>query len=231
MAQIATPTPTPTYAPLIEPPGRAIECRHGYSIERVDPKTYQAPDGSSHVVRTELLARHILIPFHFNNGAWCVEARFVTESTPGASNSSWQGQVYMTESSIGADDVFDLVQLDFSGFQALFTAAPANRSDPPDRSIAHTCTSPCRGGTLQTEHMTVWPRYLKLPTIYVYGSHTLPGGDLPTIIETKVLWEVPSKMGDSPGAHFGGMLGELREDLEEDVADRVMEWISSLFGG
>ena len=170
-----TATPTPTYAALRAAPGRAIDCRFGVSKTATsNTEPYTDPNGAVHNVRSEIKAVWILTDLHFHKWEWCVEGRFITESTPGADGMTWGGKLYETTASITAADVLDFLTFDLSAFYALYNAVAPDRSQPPSTPAkTYTCSAPCKGGTLQTNHIYVDSRHIKTKAIYVYGTHDL----------------------------------------------------------
>ena len=104
--------------------------------------------------------------------------------------------LHLTEASITADDVVDLLSLDLSGFFALYEPVEPDRRSEPNRRQGDLCIQPCMGGTAQTRHMIVHPRHIKTRALYVYGSHQVNIDGTTHTRPTDAMWEVYVKASD-----------------------------------
>ena len=107
---------------------------------------------------------------------FCYEARIYNESEPGATASSWRGDVYKGEIAILDTDVTALLDLDWDGFIQILPWTVPERDDDPESSAREECFN-CMGGGIQTVAFNVDTKFAKRPTIHVFGEHTFALGD------------------------------------------------------
>ena len=192
-----TPTPTPPtveYAPLVEPPGRAYACR-GFPWSLVHREDHLGPRMISVDGRHEAQAELYSTRLWYDQNQHCIEARFISESTPGADRIEWSGKQYKTERvpnleglSLGNLDPADIVVL-----IDRYEDQPPTDDTPYFRKISRSCET-CRGGTIQTEGDVLHTRVLKIPTIYARGKHTFRVGGAPILLMTEVKWTMPRQV-------------------------------------
>ncbi len=223
-----TPEAAPvTYVPYFQAPGRSVFCR-GFGGNSVTKSKFIFESGVHYaIVESFSIPMTIwLIP-----NTYCVEANVYSTSSPGAHTMTWSAELYYSESSITIDDITAVENLNFSGIRNLFLPQPPDRSTTADRSVSHTCTSPCLGGVKQTTFIEVDRHYLKTPAVHVFGEFAYSVDDWSGTASLQTQWEATTRLGTSFSEHFGGILSELREDLNKDLAGLVMALIRSLWTG
>ena len=245
-----TPTPQPVnYAPLIGPPKLSLVCRdpaqylYGWGKVRLGPDPIQqvSSDGK-HAALSEIWGvRHI---FDLNN--YCVQARFVSESTPGAQRISWNGGLHQVSRTLDPDDidVGTIGLMDLASFLNLYELDPPSRSaDPAITTEPETCDL-CRGGTIQTQgHLMVTLKYLKSPALYAYGTHTFADGTT-VRLRSSAIWKTrgavspsickPNKEGNIPivackAAFYGALHDELSEDIDTGLIGSIIDTVTGWF--
>ena len=213
-----TPTPPVEYAPLEPPLGPALECRSFPGVQF--RKKHSGPRVSSadgrHQAQVELYSTRLAA----DPNSYCIEARFISESTPGADEISWGGKLYKIErfldleglspGEIGLIDRFTLLDR--------YEDQPLSGNTSYFRMIERSCET-CRGGTIQTYRAFVETRLLKVPTIYARGEHAFSVGGAPVAIASGVEWTMPPA-GVCKSAGVGCLIelhGTIEAELSEDV--------------
>ena len=222
------------YAALIPAPSRAYMCRWDFTPYTASslPTTLEDDDGGTHVVRSEIFVARRTYP---NNGDWCVEARFISESTPGATESTWSGKVYATESKIRIQNMAALAGRDIDGFLELYKPVAPDITKSADSYISHTCPL-CRGGTKQTSDLAVTGRILKNPSIYAYGTHAFTSAGWSDLATTTATVPLPPTFDASASLmehdpNIGRLYSELEEDLTGELLSSVWTWLQQQLGG
>ena len=146
-----------------------------------------SPDGR-HEAQVELYTTRLAD----DPNSYCVEARLVSESTPGADRISWGGKLYKTERSLNLEGLSlgQIGLMDVLGLMDRYEDQPLTGDTPAFRMISRSCET-CRGGTIQTMHEFVSTRMLKVPTIYARGEHTFSVGDAAVAMTSGVEWTMP----------------------------------------
>lgn len=73
-------------------------------------------------------------------------------------------------------------------------------------------------------------RYLKLVTLYLFGTHTFSEGEWSKVVTTKAVVEIPSPKGN-PIAYLDVILDEVTEDVTGSILRGLLEWIRGNLGG
>ena len=216
---------TAGFSALIPAPPRDISCRVGSQTWRGHDEKLPltAPDNSTHIARAEVRAVQLAIP----SPDWCVEARFINKSSPGADGSSWGGKFYTTEAEVEIENMTGLTGLNYQGFLELYDPVQPNLSGSPARTVpTHTCAYPCQGGTLQSRDRLVTGRMFKVPTIFVYGTHNFTvGDDWNRPVNTFIELDLPATSTGNSVVDRQRQVDELRQDLLAELVDPVIEWI------
>ena len=233
-----TPTPTPgppsdQYAALIEPPGSHWRCRGLPWLPQVRMKhpsiRVTSADGR-HEAQVELYSTRQ----RYEQNRYCIEARFISESTPGANRVSWGGKLYKTERILNVEGL-DLGSIGFRDRYTImerYEDQPLTNETPDFRDISHSCET-CRGGTIQTAHVFVGTRMLKIPTIYARGEHTFSAGGAPVAIASRVEWTMPMMVVPCDGPVECGVLreGAIEREMGEDVDTGLIGDLIGLIAG
>ena len=141
----------------------------------------------------------------------------------------WGGKLYETTASITAADVLDFLTFDLSAFYALYNAVAPDRSQPPSTPAkTYTCSAPCKGGTLQTNHIYVDPRYIKTKAIYVYGTHDLTIRGETHSMTSEAMHKIQVRSASNFVQWIAGIALELLLDVKRDLKDRIIEWLRPL---
>ena len=117
------------------------------------------------------------------------------------------------------------MSLDMSGFFALYDPVEPDLRSEPNRRQGDLCIQPCMGGTAQTSHMIVHPRYIKTRALYVYGSHQVTLDGTTHTRPTAAMWEVYVKASTSFTQRMLGIVSEILRNVERDVNDRIISWL------
>ena len=225
----------PVFLPLVPAPGTASMCKFsfGRAVLAGNNKLAAAPDGSLHRARLAIYGVVLTGPPLLNPDAFCIEVQVSNESTPGAAASRWMTRVYQTQHTLNLSAVSDLVGLDWTAFSRLYQpVAPATSTSPYRHTDPYVCASSCEGGTTQTSFMLLFRKFLKHPTVYAFGTHTVSSGDWSQTLATKTKRQLPPSTGGvNPTSYFGGMGAEIREDLATELANAVVNWVRGLFAG
>ncbi len=232
--QPPTPTPDPPseqYAPLVEPPEPSYWCRNYPPLLKRVKHTgspVRSADGR-HEAQVELYSTPLL---HEPN-SFCIEARLISESTPGADRVSWGGKLYKTERFLNLAGL-DPEQLGFLGPRPLldrYEVQPLTDHTPYFRKISRSCEM-CRGGTIQTVHKIVETRVLKVPTIYAVGEHTFSVGDASVALASRVEFEMKRARFDCETPQQCLIEQELtfEEELSEDIDTGLYGDLVTLIG-
>ena len=231
-----TPTPTPTpippdveYAPLVPSPGPAILCREiSIPLPGLGPivprKRHAGPRMVSEDGRHEAQAELYSTRQWYDQNKYCIEARFISESTPGADRIEWSGKIYKTER------VPNLEGLSPSNIPALIASY---EDQPPTDEISYFRKIPadpcetCRGGTIQTEGDMLFTRALKIPTIYARGEHTFSVEGSTITLMTDAQWTMLRQvfvdclgLNPTPSAQIACLEQEantIEDELSEDI--------------
>ena len=142
---------------------------------------------------------------------------------------TWGGKLYETTASITAADVLDFLTFDLSAFYALYNAVAPDRSQPPSTPAkTYTCSAPCKGGTLQTNHIYVDPRHIKTKAIYVYGTHDLTIRGETHSMTSEAMHKIQVRSASSFLERIAGIAFELMLDVGRDLRDQIIEWLRPL---
>lgn len=235
------PTAPNRYASLRAAPGSSPYCKSfpfGLGGERVK-QAEEIVSFNGHVARVEIWATRQNV----NLNEFCIESRFVSESTPGALLISWNGVLHVNERTLqGFDGNF--VSLNFTKFLDYYSDTPPSGNETPEGEISLACEA-CHGGTLQTRHITIELKHLKRPVLYAYGEHSFVTQNSATVLHSKAEWTTPAKLAsdacrtDSDGVFYpiacgraraAEMLDEVKEDLSLPIPDEVLDiiigWLS-----
>ena len=214
------------YAPLEEPREPILECRHIPLVQypRMHPRQQMTSEDGRHKAWVDLYTTKQ--PFDLNTH--CIEARFISESTPGADRIEWEGTVYKTERklnleglSLGAIGLMDRITL-MGRYedQSLKADTPEISKAPPKM-----CET-CRGGPNQSQEgpgqppgILVETRLLKIPTIFARGNHTFVVDGASVSLPSAVDWMMPIATNNCYGGFdcFMDLQGTIEDELSEDV--------------
>ena len=215
---VPPPTPTAEYAPLVEPPGPHFLCRD-IPLAQTRKKHSNSPAISSdgrHEAQVELYSTRQF----WNINSYCIEARFISKSTPGADQISWSGKVYKTERVLNLEGL----NLGTIGLIDRYTLLDRYEDRPPtdDDSILNSpslsCNT-CSGGTIQTAYGIFSTRLFKLPTLYARGEHAFNSGGVTVTLTSRAKWTMPA-WGISCAIGLGCLLQRellIEQELSEDV--------------
>ena len=163
--------------------------------------------------------------------SYCYEARIYSESTPGTTSSSWRGYVHEGEIAILSIDVTALADLDLDGFIEILPWTKPERTDDPETSVEESCVN-CQGGGIQTMRLDLDAKFIKKPSIHVFGEHTFALGDWTQTIQTEVEHLTPQKiftLDDRGYITWSPIWDEIKDDLLEEVKEAVKNWLSGLW--
>ena len=138
-----------TYADLIGPrSGKDFDCQPvlGLGTRKKHSSSPMRSSDNRHKTLVEMYAFRDAVDLL----TYCVDFRFIAESTPGAHNISWSGKGYKLEKRLDLSGLTDEQVLELNRPQLLRyfrTVTPDDSGITPDLSDAHSCTN-CRGGTL-----------------------------------------------------------------------------------
>ena len=230
---VTPPTPTPTpqppdkkYAPLLEPREPILECRHIFGVQypRKHPGLQMTSEDGRHKSWVDLYTTRQ--PFDANS--YCIEARFISESTPGADRIEWEGMVYKTERKLNLEglDLRAIGLMDRITLMGRYEDQSL-RADTPEISKAppKMCET-CRGGPNQSQEgpgqppgVFVETRLLKIPTIYARGNHTFLMDGASSSLPSAVDWMMPVATNNCYGGFdcFMDLQGTIEDELSEDV--------------
>ena len=231
-----TPNPDPPigqYAPLVEPPGPAYECR---SIRQLQPRVkHSGPRVTSadgrHVAQIEIYSTRRM---HDLN-SYCIEARIVSESSPGADRITWGGKLYKTERFLNLEGLSlgEIGLIDYFTLLDRYEDQQPTDVTPVLQEISRSCET-CRGGMIQTEHEIVDTKFLKVPTIYALGEHTFSAGGAPVPITSRSEWRMPVMGIYCSGAEeclialVSTINSELSEDIDTGLLGDSIDFIAGL---
>ena len=209
--------------------------------------TIQDPIGYAHTFRIEIWAARRNSGFatgpitvdHFPVD-WCYEGRFISESTPGAHEISWSGNVYLGHVRLQDDfQVSQLRGLNLAGFKSLFVFEPLSLDEtnvpdhfsPPVNDNEH-CYN-CEGGTLAV--YPLFPRFfssqfIEDKVIQIVGAFSVSVGAWSS--ETRKIttyWRADSRRVLTPPVFVDRAASELSDDFEMDEWEQVLEWLRSLY--
>ena len=250
-----TPMPTPVYADLIEAPGPSRYCTHvfqgGSSVNRLleDSDDAESAD-KKHTARAEIWGSRQ----YLSADTYCVEARFKSESTPGAASITWSGDLHWLTKTMDKTglDLSNLTVADVPDLIRRYTVTAPARTASPTRVAPPKSCNACKGGTIQTEqapngtkggYILVEAAYFREPALYAYGSHTFNEGP-PVTLTTSAEWIGPSPdvpeacKTQNPDLGAGGLcaLGfaarfesELAQDIDTGIYGNVIQIIANYF--
>lgn len=192
----------------------------------------KSPGGFTHEARSEIWAGSIFFPSLLSD-KWCVQARFVNISTPGANSSSWEGDKYETSVDIVDFDLDKLIkERSISGFtKFLRDTEPDRENDDPISSIGPRACQDCRGGTIQTDFEFIDQKVIKYSIIHLYGKHTFTVGNWSETVFTNAKWRVLSAIPDENAdiSNIIVQIGiELVDEFSEDVINTIKTWARNI---
>ena len=151
---------------------------------------------------------------------WCVEGRYVSSSTSGATRSSWNGGIHQGELAFVNLNITEFVSavraLNFGKLAKFFQVSDPSRSDTPAESVNHTCSS-CQGGTLHNTRIFTEGRLLKHHTFHAFGRHEFAVQGWVGAMQTEASWIVPSKAPTNIGDLLSALLSEIISDLTDEI--------------
>ncbi len=226
-----TPTPTPTpptdvvYAPLVEPPGHSFLCR-GFPWTPFYRETHPgqrviSPDGR-HEAQVELSSTRLDIP----HNSYCIEARFMSKSTPGADRIEWRGKLYKTEPFLNLEGVNpdEIGLMDVPTLLNRYEDKPLEDDTPVFSSAPTLVCETCRGGTIQSYQGIVITNFIKTPTIYAIGENTFTVEDAPVPLRSEVEWKMPvaGLICKSGFDCLVQLISTIEQELSEDIDTRLL---------
>ena len=196
----------------------------GYHVEEVSaPSVVVLPDGSRHSSRVEIAREQaLLVP-----GDYCVEARVISVSEPGASALTWASSTHMgTYQLVGFDRekaVKAIKAFDLNALVTFTRYVPATRASPTlETPISHTCTSPCEGGVQHHKRVILSSAVLIHQKMHIFGTHTVTYGDKSWTRRTEASWMPPVGAASSNLGEFAGnVLGELSTYLGDTLTQEL----------
>ena len=234
--QPPTPTPDPPsdqYAALIEPPGPSWQCRNIFGLQerqKHSSMTLSSTDGR-HEAQVELFITNLRL---FDESVACVEARFISESTPGADQISWDGKLYKTERALNVEglNLGRIGPADIITLLNRFEDQPLTDNTPAFRMISRSCTN-CRGGTIQTVREDISRRLLKIPTIHARGEHTFNAGSASVALTPQLELKLRRI---APDCNFNisclaALAGAAEAEISEDVDTGLIGDLIGLIAG
>ena len=183
-------------------------------------------NNSTHKARAEVWGHLVNIPTVPSlHGKYCVQARVISESTPGADGMTWTGKLFKTVSSIGRSDLDDFDNMTPEDFYALYDAQEPAAGATATQSVPYTCSSACRGGTLQTEPLLITRKYIKVPAVYIKGTHVFTVGGVSHTLETEADDEAlpAGELTQSQTSYWSNVLAEVTSDVGPEWAQRILE--------
>ena len=159
----------------------------------------------------------------FDQNLYCIQARFISVSTPGADRITWGGRLYKTERFLNLEGI----TLEEIGFIETATQLGNLYEDQPltdDASafleVSRSCDT-CRGGTIQTAHDFVNTRLLKVPTIFARGEHTFVVGDNPVALASRVDWTMPIPVAECDPLNTQECALDAQETIENELSEDI----------
>lgn len=151
---------------------------------------------------------------------WCVEGRYVSSSTSGATRSSWSGGIHQGELAFVNLNITEFVSavrdLNFGKLIQFFQTSTPSRSGTPTESVSHTCSF-CQGGTLHNTRIFTNGRLLKHHTFHTFGRHEFAVQGWVGATQTEASWIVPPKASTSIGDLLSALLSEIISDLTDEI--------------
>ena len=183
-------------------------------------------NNSTHKARAEVWGNLVVLPtvpsYH---GKYCVQARVISESTPGADSMTWTGELFKTVSSIEQSDLDNFDNMTPEDFYALYDAQePAAGASATQSVTPHTCSFPCRGGTLQTDPLLITRKYIKVPAVYIKGTHVFTVGGVSHTLTTEAKDEADpaGELTQSLISYWGHVLAEVTSDVGPEWAQSIV---------
>ena len=168
----------------------------------------------------------------FDRNTYCVEAWFISESTPGADRIVWSGKLYKTERSLNLEGLSpgEIGLIDRITLLGRYEDQPLTDDTPAFRKVSPRSCETCRGGTIQTMYDFVETRLLKVPTIFASGEHLFNVGVAPVALPSEVEWKMPVATSNCSGGFdcFLDLQGTIEEELSEDVDTGILGFLIRL---
>ena len=178
-------------------------------------------DGSVHK------AKAVLRVTHGPEGSYCVEGILESLSTPGASVSSWSGDLHEGELKIFNIDVTGIgaaiKERALSRFIQFMQMNKPARTDTPLETSTYTCTNPCQGGKIHNTRQIASARLYQHITYHLYGEHSFTSGGASWSPETEAHVTVPIASFSSTSDLWAIFTSELGNDIAEEKMDEIEE--------
>ena len=214
------------YAALVPAPPLLRQCKAHHTSPRVtDTDDHTFANGATHNARLEIWGNAVTNPLREGYPNYCVQGRFVSEVTPGVDTAQWSGSIKHTVSSITWEEAFNWQNINPGAFYALYDSDPPEAGARPVRIAIHDCTSPCRGGTIQTTAYFIPRKYIKTASAYVNGFHTATVNGVSHTLTTD------GSVDATPAGHSNIVLYwvnvglEIAEDLAPQPVQPIVDWL------
>ena len=228
------------YTALTTPPGPGFHCQVPQSSTRTKvsnhSKTINSIGGYTHTATAEIWEGLMTLSVGpFANPTLqastnrCIEARIINESSPGTTQRSWTGMLYLTQTALQTPvvDIDALIAGDFGDFISLFANQDPRVDGALEREVNGNCAL-CRGGTIQTNQLVREGGTIKHYTVHVFSQHTFVSGSEGETIDLAISQQIsPITTLNGPG-YVSAVVAELVSLGLEYTLDKLIElanWI------